>query len=120
MSDYTKDLAKVKEQLLQYKKEYEEKLAQMVKAQFSDGQVQDPGDQASTSTMELLHGSIQDAEIDEYKRINRAIEKVNDGTYGICVDCGNDISEKRLASYPDAERCLVCQEMYEDLQGNFD
>lgn len=116
MSESKRDLQQAKEILLERKRNHEEKLAQMVKTQFSDGQVQDPGDQALTSTMELLHGSMQDAEIDEYKRINRALEKIEDGTYGICVECGNEISEKRLKSYPDAERCLICQEEYEDLK----
>lgn len=116
MAESKRDLQQAKTVLLERKFEHEERLAQMVKVQFSDGQVQDPGDQALTSTMESLHGSLQDAEIDEYKRINRALEKIEDGSYGVCVDCNNDISEKRLTSYPDAERCLVCQEEYEDLQ----
>ncbi len=37
-----------------------------------------------------------------------------DGTYGICIDCCQPISEKRLKSYPNATRCLSCQEVVEE------
>ena len=115
MSSVNRDLNGVKTILLQRKRELEEILARNAKEKFSDGQVQDPGDQALTSTMELLHGSLQDAELEEYRRINRAIAKIDDGSYGVCVDCNNGISEKRLKSYPDAARCLACQEEFEDM-----
>ena len=39
---------------------------------------------------------------------------IEDGTYGECVDCHNPISEKRLKSFPNATRCLVCQEAFEE------
>ena len=116
MNNSKRDLEITRQALLKRKWDLEEKLSQMTKEQLSDGQVQDPGDQALTSTMELLRTSFQDAEIDENKRIIRALEKIDDGSYGVCVDCGNEISEKRLTSYPDAERCLICQEEFEDLQ----
>jgi DnaK suppressor protein len=111
-----KDLGTIKQDLLDKKKELELKLATMAKEAFSDGQVQDPGDQALLSTMESLRTSLQDSDLEQYKRIVRAIKKFEDGSYGVCIDCGNDISEKRLLSFPDADRCLACQEEYEDMQ----
>jgi DnaK suppressor protein len=113
MSD-KRNLKMIESELLKRKWELEQKLTQMSKEQFSDGQVQDPGDQVLTSTMESLRMSLQDAEVDEYRRIARALEKINDGRYGLCVDCGNAISEKRLRSFPDTTRCLGCQEIFED------
>ena len=109
-----KNLGHVKERLVRTKQELESKLTQMAHEQFSDGQVQDPGDQALTTTMETLRTSLQDTELEQYKRVVRALGKLDDGTYGVCIDCGNDISEKRLVSFPDAARCLICQEEYED------
>lgn len=106
----------VKEKLLQSKQDLEAKLDTMSKEALSDGQVQDPGDQALLSTMELLRTSLQDTDLARYKRIVHALKKFDDGSYGLCIDCGNDISEKRLLSFPDADRCLSCQEEYEDLQ----
>lgn len=114
MSRTKQNLEAIKALLFNRKRELEEELTQLAKEHFSDGQVQDPGDQALSSTMETLRMTFQDAELDEYRRIVRALEKIEKGTYGTCIDCGNPISEKRLKSFPDAARCLVCQEAYED------
>jgi DnaK suppressor protein len=111
-----KDLEKVKKELQQRKMELEQELMRMSQEKVSDDQVQDPGDQAMTSTMESLRTSLQAAELMEYKRILRALEKIDEGTYGVCVDCSEPIKEKRLKLYPNAERCLSCQEAFEDQQ----
>ncbi|MDP3889364.1 MAG: TraR/DksA family transcriptional regulator [bacterium] len=89
-------------------------MTQLSKEKITDDQVQDPGDQALTSTMESLKLSFQDTEREEYERILRALMKIEDGTYGICIDCGQMISEKRLKSNPNASRCLICQEAFEE------
>ena len=41
--------------------------------------------------------------------IMMALERIEKGLYGICVDCEEDISEKRLISVPGAIRCVKCQ-----------
>ena len=46
--------------------------------------------------------------------INNALEMIDNGTYGICTECGNPISEKRLMLFPNATRCLACQEALEE------
>ena len=109
-----KGLEAIKNDLLDKKGELELELAGLYQEKFSDDQVQDPADQALSSTMESLRSTMQDTRLEEYRRINRALEKINDGTYGICVDCDGPISEKRLQSFPNAERCIVCQEEYEE------
>ncbi len=117
MAEIRKSLEDVKLELLKRKHELEEKLTQLSQERMTDNQVQDPGDQALTSTMESLRSSLQSTENEEYKRTIKALEKITEGTYGVCVDCGQTISERRLNSYPDAARCLSCQELYED-KGN--
>jgi DnaK suppressor protein len=113
-----RNLKKIEADLLKRKLELEQKLTEMSKEQFSDGQVQDPGDQALTATMESLRMSLQDAEVEEYRGIARALERIKDGSYGICSDCGNPISEKRLQSFPGTMRCLACQENFEERPGS--
>ena len=108
------EFAGVQQELLKRKAELEEEMRALNSQKFSDDQVQDVGDQALTSTMDSLTSSLQNTKIDEYKRILRALEMIEEGTYGVCVDCGNPISEKRLKSFPNATRCLLCQEAYED------
>ena len=114
MSIKKKDLKEVKKALTERLHELEEKLHQLTHEKISDDQVQDPGDQALSSTMETLRSSLQDTELADFNCIVRALEKIQDGSYGVCTDCGGDISSKRLNSYPNAERCLVCQEDFED------
>jgi DnaK suppressor protein len=107
------DLAKIRKDLVTRKLELEEVLKTMSKEQVTDDQVQDPGDQASSLTMEALLSSLQNNEFAEYTMLVKAINSVDAGTYGICVDCSQQISEKRLKYYPNASRCLVCQEAAE-------
>lgn len=109
-----RDFEAIKKILLDRKRELEEKLARITKEKVSDDQVQDPGDQALSSTMEALKISFQDAEINEHARIVKALQKIEDGSYGVCIDCSEAISDKRLKSYPNAARCLICQEAFED------
>jgi phage/conjugal plasmid C-4 type zinc finger TraR family protein len=49
-------------------------------------------------------------------RINRAIRKISDGTYGDCDDCGNRIPEERLKLIPAALLCVSCQRILESKQ----
>lgn len=109
-----KNLKEIKMLLIKARDDLAFKLQQMSKEQFSDGQVQDPADQAIASTMESLQSSLQETELNRYKMIVRALEKIEQGSYGICIDCGNEISEKRLLSFPDAARCIVCAEVKEN------
>ncbi len=108
-----RDFATMKYELVSRKQELEEELVRLYKEKFAD-EVQDSGDQALTATLELMSSSLQDSRVDEYNRILRALKMITDGSYGVCIDCGEPISEKRLRSYPDATRCIACQEAYEE------
>lgn len=114
MSVKKRDLAAIEKALIQRRNEIEEQLKSLATEKVTDDQVQDPGDQALSATMEILRNSLQDTELMEYNRILQALDKIKAGTYGICIDCGGDISEKRLKSYPNAARCIVCQEAFEE------
>ena len=41
--------------------------------------------------------------------INRALERIEEGTYGICTNCGQPIQAERLEALPWAELCIDCQ-----------
>ena len=45
------------------------------------------------------------------RRLRSAIERLNDGSYGVCLQCEEDIAPKRLRAIPWAELCIRCQEM---------
>ena len=108
------ELAEIKAELVKRKYALEQDMSKLHTEKFSDDQVQDVGDQALSSTMETLRSSLQDSKFSEYQRIVKALEMIDEGTYGICVDCELPISMRRLQSFPNATRCLACQEAYEE------
>jgi DnaK suppressor protein len=50
------------------------------------------------------------------KNINQALERLDEGTYGICEECGREIGEKRLQVMPFALYCVQCQREKEKLK----
>ncbi|MGA9530903.1 MAG: TraR/DksA family transcriptional regulator [Candidatus Babeliales bacterium] len=104
---------KAKEELLKRQRDLEEDIKELQSEEFSDDKIQDPSDQMWSSTMENVRNTFELEKIAEYKRVLQALSMIEDGTYGICIDCSAEISEKRLALYPNAMRCISCQEMYE-------
>lgn len=40
--------------------------------------------------------------------IKRALERIENGTYGVCINCNKPIPKKRLDAMPEAEMCLDC------------
>ncbi len=49
----------------------------------------------------------------EFSQISAAIERIDNGQYGICDECGAPISEQRLAALPYADTCIRCAERNE-------
>src|ERR1700690_1711692 len=47
-----------------------------------------------------------------------AIARLNDGSYGLCLKCEEEIAGKRLKAIPWAELCIRCQEMADRLAGS--
>jgi hypothetical protein len=52
-----------------------------------------------------------DRELTLVRRVRSAIDRVKDGTYGICLQCEEEIAPKRLRAIPWAELCIHCQEI---------
>ena len=47
-----------------------------------------------------------------------ALQRIRDGTYGVCADCGKRIPAARLQAKPEAKRCVACQSEYETARGH--
>ncbi len=112
MADHSVESLKKKLELR--KLELEKDLLRLSRETGGAGQAADPSDAASASTLEEVTISLQNTEWDEYDRICKALKMIEDGTYGVCSDCNQAISQKRLQLYPNATRCLVCQEAAEE------
>jgi DnaK suppressor protein len=74
---------------------------------------QDPADMAANAyTKELLISmSANDRKL--LQLIDEALERVERGGYGECVNCGEPLTEKRLDAVPWARYCLKCQDLQE-------
>ncbi len=74
---------------------------------------QDIADKAVSSyTREFLY-SLTDGERTTLMQIDDALARIEEGTYGLCLNCGQLMTEKRLNAVPWAPYCLDCQELSE-------
>ncbi|HEX9477065.1 MAG TPA: TraR/DksA C4-type zinc finger protein [Candidatus Dormibacteraeota bacterium] len=51
------------------------------------------------------------------EQVERALERVREGAYGICESCGHRIPADRLKYQPSATRCVECQSQWDRLNG---
>jgi DnaK suppressor protein len=79
----------------------------------TDG-IQDMADAASNSYNVDILMSISDNDLKLLKDIDNALDKIENGSYGICEECDEKISEKRLEANPVARYCITCKRMMEE------
>lgn len=80
----------------------------------------DPADRATAESDRAFTLRLRDRERKLIRKIQEALERIEDGTYGICEECGEDISVARLKARPVTTLCIKCkarQEADEDLRG---
>ena len=70
---------------------------------------QHPGDEATDLVDQDREAALLEAADDQRQQVKEALQRLDDGTYGTCVDCGGTISEARLSVRPEAARCIDCQ-----------
>ena len=79
----------------------------------------DPVDRAVSESSRSIELRKLDRERKLLQKIQKAIRKIEDGTYGICEECGDMISEERLRVRPEATLCINCKEEQEELEKQF-
>ena len=85
--------------------------------ELNPGFDQHPGDVATELYDRELEYTLQDGEQALLVRIDRALARIDDGTYGTCERCGKDIPEERLEARPWAELDIDCQRAVERAVG---
>jgi DnaK suppressor protein len=73
----------------------------------------DPVDQAAEEREQDLTRLFRARENVEIQKLAQALDRMEQGSYGICLSCDGDISEKRLMAEPTALLCVHCQEKRE-------
>ena len=110
-----KDMEKFRRLLEEKKSSLSSDLAKTRSAEeeTSDESTQDIADKAVSSyTREFLY-SLTDGERSTLLQIDDAIARIDDGSYGHCINCGQPMAEKRLTAVPWAPYCVDCQELAE-------
>jgi len=74
------------------------------------GNVVDSAESAETSIQDDLHFALLQMQTETLDRIDEALSRLDAGQYGLCVDCGDEISERRLQALPFARRCTGCEQ----------
>jgi DnaK suppressor protein len=57
---------------------------------------------------------IVDRETTLLREVEAALHRVNDGSFGTCLDCESAISVKRLVALPWASRCIRCEDVADE------
>ncbi|MBI4458738.1 MAG: TraR/DksA C4-type zinc finger protein [Acidobacteria bacterium] len=70
----------------------------------------DSADWAEKSHEEWIFLQKNNFEVALLREIEGALERLRDGTYGTCMDCGMPMSRKRLEALPWALLCVTCEE----------
>ncbi len=77
-------------------------------------ETKDEGDRATASeSKELAHARSAQARR-TLGEIEAALRRMNDGTFGECLNCGQEIGIKRLEAVPWVRCCITCQELIEN------
>jgi DnaK suppressor protein len=76
-------------------------------------EVHSNADEAETTRLDDVR--FAEAEVDRMRlrSIEQAIQRMAEGSYGSCIDCGEDIPRERLLAQPMAIRCASCQDLAE-------
>ena len=116
-----KDVKKFKALLLERREEIL-KAAMTTKEQgmgFSTDDLPDEVDLASSESDQSLSLRLRDRERVLLKKIDKVIQKIDEGTYGICERCGEEIGIKRLEARPVTDLCIRCKEEQEKLERTY-
>ena len=115
----TIDREKVEARLRERAEEIARRRANIANADdgMRDGELADydqhPADQGTETFEQELDATTDILLADEARSVEIAQQRLAEGSYGTCVDCGNEIPEARLEAIPEAIRCIDDQNRYE-------
>ena len=78
-----------------------------------DREVLDQGESSEVDIQEDIEFALIQMKSETLNKIDAALRRLDDGTYGNCFECGEEITEARLRALPFAVRCKDCEEARE-------
>jgi len=103
-------IARFKKILLKEREQIVGEVKQIVESSKEMGQdgIQDIGDEAANIYNKQVLLSLNENERLRLKEVDESLDRIENGTYGICDECGGPISLKRLEVRPVAKYCVPC------------
>lgn len=83
------------------------------------GEVHDKGDEAMAELAAGMEAELADRRSVELHAVDAALQRIENGDYGTCMSCGDQIAFERLEAYPMARRCIVCKTKFEEEHAGF-
>jgi DnaK suppressor protein len=117
-----------KQQLKKFRELLESKRAEIIKKaqqtldedmQLDANDLPDEMDLASSEYLQSFTFRLRGREKVFLSKIQKALEKIDDGSFGVCDDCGDKISIKRLEARPETTLCIRCKEDQERVEKDF-
>jgi len=112
LNEVVADLRDHHERLTALLKDQEHDLALLMR-DAGDGAGHDQADMGATSFERDQELTVVNNEREMLVQIDRALERIEDGTYGVCESCGNPIGKMRLMAFPRATLCMPCKQREE-------
>lgn len=106
------NLKKIKEKLLAERELLIEKLKDN-DLSIDDSETPDPVDLAVRNYSKNVMLAVSENESKQLTLIDEALRRIEEDEFGICMNCENEITSKRLEAIPWARYCLNCQELVE-------
>jgi DnaK suppressor protein len=82
----------------------------------NNGEVLDQGESSEVNIQEDIEFALIQMKAETLNRIDAALRRLEEGTYGKCVDCGDEIADTRLRALPFAVRCKDCEAARETVE----
>lgn len=116
-----KDVARFKKLLLERKKALVDSAESTLEEgiSFDQAELPDEVDLASSEAGQSLNLRLRDRELVLLKKIDKTLKKMDDGEFGVCERCGEEIGVKRLEARPVAEMCIRCKEELEKVEKGY-
>ncbi|MBX6358074.1 MAG: TraR/DksA C4-type zinc finger protein, partial [Micromonosporaceae bacterium] len=96
--------------------EYDQTMAEITELQrdrLTDSAGDDQADTGTKTFEREQEISLANSILEKINQVERALERLDDGSYGWCERCGNAIPVERLAAFPSATLCVTCKQLEE-------
>jgi RNA polymerase-binding protein DksA len=88
-------------------------IAELQRERFTDSAGDDQADTGSKTFEREQEISLANSILERSTQVERALERLDEGSYGWCERCGNAIPVERLAAFPSATLCVSCKQLEE-------